>query len=231
MDTYTGPDVGYKPMQGVEYGNGGLVLPAAGSTRVVFFSKAKLMPAKSKEAGHDVWENTDYVSVQQVTEKYPIVLEAHQGHRQRWPNEYEAFLKGREAIPEGTPMNILMPGNEAMVNELRGMAIFTIEQMAEVPDSVVHRIPFGTDMKNRARKYMEAMHGAQGFNKMQGELEKANARAADTERQLADLKEQMSAMNQKDDAADIAALVERVVAAQMGEKRGPGRPRKTEEAA
>lgn len=219
MEGYSGPEVGYKPMAGVSYGNGGLVLPDAGSTRVVFFSKAKLMPAKSKEQGREIWENIDYVSVQQVTEKYPIVLEAHDGHRQRWQREFEAYQKGKEAMPEGTPMNILLPGNEAAINELKSMAIFTIEQMASVPDSVLHRIPFGTDMKVRAMKYLEAVNGSQGFNKMQGEIEKANARAADTERQLADLKEQLASMQNTQPAAsgvspDIAALVATLVAQQ-----------------
>ena len=234
METYTGPDPGYKPMQGVSYGNGGLVRPDADSTRVVFFSKAKLMPAKSRDAGRQVWENVDYVSVQQATEKYPILLEAHDGHRQRWAREYEAYQKGKEALPEGTPMSILMPGNEAVVNELKSMAIYTIEQMAAVPDSVLHRIPFGLDLKNRARKYLEAVNGSQGFNKMQAEIEKANERAADTERQLADLKEQLASMQKPETPSlspDIAALVATLVA-QNAQKTEPktrrGRPPKAD---
>lgn len=230
MGEYAGPEAGYKSI-GLSQGNHGLVMPDPNATKVVFMSKPKLMPAQSKEQGRQIWENVTYVRVHPPGDKYPIELEAHAGHFQRWAREYEAFLAGKQVMPEGTPLNILLPGNEAGVNELNSLGIFTIEQMAGIADSVLHRVPFGMDMKNRAKRYIEAQNGAQGFNKVQGELDKANAKVADMERKFEELQAQMSSMSQAPAATpDITAIVAAAVAAQMGEKRGPGRPRKEEAA-
>ncbi len=231
MGEYAGPEA-FKSI-GLSQGNHGLVMPDPNATKVVFMSKAKLMPAKSKEAGRQIWENVTYVRVHPPGDKYPIELEAHEGHFQRWQREYQAFLQGKQAQPEGTPLTILLTDNEAGVNELNSLGIFTIEQMANLADSVLHRVPFGMEMKNRANRYLDAMNGAQGFNKVQAELDKANAKAIEMERRMEDMLAQMQTMSapKPSEPVDIAAIVAAAVAAQMGEKRGPGRPRKSEQEA
>ena len=233
MGEYTGPDPGYSPV-GLSQGNRGLVLPDPNAVKVVFFTKPKELPYRSKTEGRPIWENQEYVSVLQPGEKSPIVLEAHDGHRQRWKPQYEAFLAGKAAMPVGTPLTIILPGQEATVNELNGLGVFTVEQMAGVSDSVVHRIPFGGEMKVRAQRYLDTLNGAQGFNKVQAELDKTNAKNAEMERELAELKEQMASMAPAPVPAaspDVQALIAALTAqSQTPPPARRGRPPKAEAA-
>lgn len=217
---------------GLSQGDKGLVMPDQSKVNVMFFSKAKLMPFQSKEAGRQIWSNVDMVRVQQPGEKDPIVLEAHDGHKQRWRKEWEAYQAGRKAVPEGTPLTVLFPeGNEAGVLILNALGIYTIEQMAEVSDSVLGNIPFGGEMKLRAGKYVTAINGAQGFNKVQAELDKAKMQTSEMERRMEEMQDQMRQMQQVQPSTPGVdpSLVAALVAAEVARHK-PGRKPKSQEA-
>lgn len=225
---YDGPEPGYTA---AGYGHGGLVVPDQSKVNVMFFSRAKQMAALSKERGMAVWQNVDYVRVQQPGEKDAIVLEAHDGHRQRWPEAYKAYQAGKKVMPEGTPLAILFPeGNEAGIMMLNTVGIFTVEQMAAVSDSVLGNIPFGGEMKLRAKRYVEAMQGSQGFNKMQAEVDREREARQQLERRMEEMQAEMANMQQSQSSHGLDPNVASLVAAlaAQNQPRRRGRPPKAE---
>lgn len=217
---------------GLSQGNKGLVMPDMSKTFVFFFSKPKEFPAQSREAGYPVWKDIEYVRVQQPGERDPVELEAHDGHRQRWPAEYERYKQGKAQIPDGTPLSILLPGSDAMVITMRTLGVYTVEQLASISDSAIGNIPFGGELKQRAKKYLETMNGSQGFNKMQAEVDAAKAETNDLKKMIADLKEQMETMKAPPAPAGafdpnmLQAMIASTVAATQASQPRRGRPPK-----
>lgn len=228
-------------MEGPNYNSVGLdgrgvVMPDPSKAAVFFFSKPKEFPSESRAEGKPVWKNVDYVRVQQPGERDAVVLEATHVHKQRWPKQWEDYQAGKKSIPEGTLTSILFPGDEAIVLNLRQLGIYTVEQLAEMPDSATSNLPFGGNLKQKAIKYLELQNGAQGFNKLQAELQAKDEEIRSMGMKLQDLQEKFHqlAAERGEGASSSSGLspeqVQQMIAAALAAtqtpKRGPGRPPK-----
>ena len=116
--------------------------------------------------------------------------------------KYDAW-KRNEAVPEtGTPLGAWAGVSPEQAAHLRNMGIMTVEDVRDMSEGAFSRLPFPN-----ARKLPQL---AAAFLSSRGEAAK--------DAELAEMRERM-------------AIMEEMIAAQMPEKRGPGRPRKQEEAA
>lgn len=216
--------------------NGELVQADPSKAFAFFFSKPKEMPARSQAEGRSVWEDRDYVRVQQPGERDPVVLEATSAHKARWTREWEAYKQGREVKHEGTPLSVIFPDSEAMILNLRGLGVFTVEELAHIPDSATVNIPFGGTLKQKAAKYIELQNGAQGFNKLNAELESQRAENQSLKLQVEDLQMKFTQLAAEREGAPLPAagglspdMVQQMIAdalAASPPRRGPGRPPK-----
>lgn len=220
--------------------NGAIMLD--GSKAAVWFKReAKHMVAASELEGREVWEERDYVYVQQPGDLSPVRREVQPGDNRRWPNQWQAYQEGRKDVPAGTPISILFPASPSMAKNLESLGIFTIEQLAEVPDSSLVRIPFGGELKEKAKKYIAALNGAEGFNKMQAQLDRERERATSLEMQIAEMQRTMATLQAQRESdpgnnASVSPLqlgpeqIAQIMAAMKAAeppKRGPGRPPRT----
>lgn len=112
---------------------------------------------KSRAAGYEI-----YKEVERVEFIYPgnpntkPVFAVTEEHRQRWPREYEAFKKGEEMAVSGTPIDILPFLKPGMVRQLKALDIFTAEQLANLDDLAIQRIPQGgRRLKELASSYID----------------------------------------------------------------------------
>jgi hypothetical protein len=131
--------------------------------------------------------------------------EGYQVMQARWSiigPKYEAW-KRNEALPEtGTPLGAWAGVSTEQAQVLKRMGITTVEGVRDMSESAIVKLPFPN-----ARKLPQL---AGQFLASQGDAEK--------DRQIAEMQERM-------------AIMEEMLAATMPEKRGPGRPKKQEEAA
>ena len=116
--------------------------------------------------------------------------------------KYEAWKRGQDIPVDGTPLAAWAGVSPEQAAHLRHMGIYTVEGVRDMGEGAIARLPFPN-----ARK-LPALAGE--FLASKGEAEK--------DREIAEMRERM-------------AIMEEMLAAQMPEKRGPGRPRKQEEAA
>ncbi len=116
--------------------------------------------------------------------------------------KYRAWKAGQDIPEDGTPLAAWAGVSPEQAAHLRAMGIKTVEGVRDMNEGAIARLPFPN-----ARKLPQL---AGEFLSSKGEAEK--------DRMIAEMQERM-------------AIMEEMIAAQMPEKRGPGRPKKQEEAA
>lgn len=100
---------------------------------------------------------------------------------ERFRKQYEAFCKGQDLPPEGTPVRTWPAPNREQVIRLLAMGILTVEQLSAVPDSALSNIGLdGRHLRDLARNFIEAGHGAAGLAKKVADLEELTRQQADT---------------------------------------------------
>lgn len=232
-------DDGLGNMGEARLGNNGVV-QLKDNSFAWFETISKHMPAESEVAGHPVYTDIVVVRVQQPGDREPVTREYRKGDERRWPDSWLAFQEKRKPSVEGTPMAILFPASPSMVRNLEGVGIHTIEQLAGTSDTGLGNIPMGDSLRQKAKAFLEARDGADGFNKVQAQLDRERERSNGLEMQIKELTANMATMQaqrESDPGNNVSVspmqitpeLIAAIAAAMpQPERRGPGRP-KTQE--
>jgi len=202
-------------ISGVQFGNDANMF-------VFFFTKAVTNESKSREANTLVVENVDFVHIQHPGERDFQERPAREEDKQRWPNAWRGYKEGKEAIPDGTPVEVLFPGNPAIVATLKHLKIHTIQQLANCSAEAEGRIGMGAgEWKQKAIKFLAAAKDTAAFNKMESELAKRDSQIEVMANQINALTAALNEMKDKRTAGPVE--FETTI---DEPKRGPGRPRK-----
>lgn len=139
---------------------------------VAFHVEAVQNQRKSKEAGRPIFDNVEHVTITFPGDnKRKLVAPAHEIHyvtharrqmtyAERFPEVYKAFRDSGEVLVSGTPLSELPALTEAQRAELRAQKIHSIEQLAQLPDSIVKRMGMGArDMREKAEAYLISASG------------------------------------------------------------------------
>jgi hypothetical protein len=94
--------------------------------------------------------------------------------KQRWPGAYQAWKQKGDGEPGavGTRLEHWPLMTRAQVEEYRYFKIFTVEQLAELPDSTTQKVTGAVKLKQLARLAVEAARGEAPMQRMQAELDK-----------------------------------------------------------
>lgn len=143
----------------------------------LFFTKSVINPIKSRDAGRPIHENVTYVKIQQPGERLNVVERPVQDNdKRRWPESWQAYMSGKTYVPDGTPVEMLFPNHPAIADNLKGLNIFTVEQLASLGGNAIDNIGMGgQEWVNKAKRYMDSADKGKEFNKMQRELEETKA--------------------------------------------------------
>jgi len=141
--------------------------------------------------------------------------------RHQYPNQYAAFLRGEELSPEGTPVEMWPHINASLARTLKSMNIFTVEQLAEVPDTAVGNLMGGRGLRDRAKVYLEASKNTAVADALEHERQRLQDQVTFQQNQTADLAAKLAAMEREMEALRNSAGNDDAPAP----KRGPGRPR------
>lgn len=74
---------------------------------------------------------------------------------------YEAWKKEEEMPVDGTPLaNWPLIKSKRILDQLRMISVFTVEDLAALPDSFLHNVGMGArELRNRAKAYVEMKRG------------------------------------------------------------------------
>lgn len=100
---------------------------------------------------------------------------------ERFHKQYDAFLKHEELPAEGTPIRTWPAPNREQVFRLLALGIQTVEQLSAIPDSGLSNVGLdGRNLRDLARNFIEAGHGAAGLAKKVSDLEELTRQQAET---------------------------------------------------
>jgi hypothetical protein len=132
-------------------------MPASGTVYPRFFMDPVQDILASEQQGRPIFREEERVEIIMAGNPYskPVFRVAHE-HRERWPKEYEAFKKGQEIAPDGTPLEQWPLLKRAMVLELKALNFVTVEQLAAMSDHAAQQIPmYGRRLRELAQAYLD----------------------------------------------------------------------------
>lgn len=115
---------------------------------------------------------------------------------QRWPRSYQIWKATGESTPgaSGTPLDMFPLVTRAQVEELKYFKIFTVEQLADFPDSQMQQFMGAQKLKNMAVVYLQAVEGHKPLLEMQKQLEQRDVQISSLMEQVSKLCDQMEIM-------------------------------------
>lgn len=159
-----------------------------------FYVDKKLMGKASEDAKRPVYEDRVYLELRIVGNRGDVVIhEAKEEHKQRFPEAWAAYQAGHETPHDGTPLTSWPRMTPAMVANLRGLNVFTIEELASLPDIALQKIGMdGMKLRADAQQYLENAMRTADFEAMDTLQAQNETMAA----QLKALSEQLAAMQE-----------------------------------
>lgn len=159
-------------------------------------------PVASAAQGRPIFVQHERVQIIQPGNPNSPVLAVTDEHRNRWPDQYGAFRKGEEVSIHGTPLEQWSYLPRTAVLELKALDLHTVEQVAGLPDSAIHRIGMaGRNIRDMANAYLDDGAAQAITTDALARAEKAEARVATLEKQVEELRPMMDRMH-----SDLMAL-------------------------
>jgi hypothetical protein len=142
------------------------------SLSVKFFLHPRLNPRKTKDAGREIYDEIEMVSIQ-TPGNNKTVHNAPAGdfhwdgnnsrsvtYKARFAEAYGAFKRGTAEMQSGSPLTVLGL-NTAQIAELHAKSVRTVEHLAGMSDTNISRMGHGTrDLVNKARAFVDSTTGA-----------------------------------------------------------------------
>lgn len=135
--------------------------------------------AASELAGRPIYRDAEFIQIFKSRNDV-IDREVRDTDRQRWPRAYAAWKQTGESEPGaiGTKLDYWPQMTRSQVEEFKYFKIFTVEQLAELPDNQVQKISGAVRLKSLAQLYVESAKGEEPFLRMHAELQKRDGEIA-----------------------------------------------------
>lgn len=138
-----------------------------------FYDEAVKDERESKERGYPVFNDVLYIKIQVPNQIDCVPRPARDADKQRFPKSWEAYQTGKEPVDSGFPVDQWPQLTASEVKILQSIQVKTVEQLAELPDSGIHRLgPGGHDMKKRAKRFLDSASEGAALRQRIQELER-----------------------------------------------------------
>jgi hypothetical protein len=122
-----------------------------------------------------------------------------------FPIEWARFEQKKEQKVSGTPIDVWSAISETQKAEFKALHIFTIDQFAQLADSVGNKIMGFNDLRDKARAFIAAAKDSAVFDKIRAETD---AKLAQQEEEMAQLRELVNQLSAKKSGRPKKELVE-----------------------
>ena len=150
---------------------------ADASLRVRFFKHAVFNQAKSEEAGRQIFDEVDYISIVAPGQRNSEhVCKVRDIDKARFPQQWSDYQANQEQRMSGTPLDMWPAVGVAKVAEMNALNVFTVEQLAAIPDTAIGKLGPGTlDLRNKAKAYIDGASENAETKRMGTEIEQLKA--------------------------------------------------------
>jgi len=124
---------------------------------VKFYMGTRKNEERSLDAGHPVFDDVPFVRILVPGDKNTVIdTTVDDTHRRRFARLWQQFVSNAEQTGSGMPMSEWPAITRSQCEELKYMNIFTVEQLAELPDVYGGKIMGFNDLKRKAATYLAA---------------------------------------------------------------------------
>lgn len=144
------------------------------TARPRFYNDAIQNVTLSEKEGRPIYEDKEMIEIRIPGDKlFSFVTQVREQDKQRWPEIYAAFKRGEERASVGTPLehwpNAML--HKSRVAELKAQNIFSVEELASVPDSILPKLGMGArELRDQAKTYIATAKEGAGAAKMAAEI-------------------------------------------------------------
>jgi len=124
---------------------------------------------------------------------------------EEYPIEWARFEQKKEQRVSGTPIDVWSVLSETQKAEFKALHIFTIDQFAQLADSVGNKIMGFNDLRDKARAFIAAAKDSAVFDKIRAETD---AKLAQQEEEMAQLRELVNQLSAKKSGRPKKEMVE-----------------------
>jgi hypothetical protein len=122
-----------------------------------------------------------------------------------FPIEWARFEQKKEQKVSGTPIDVWSAISETQKAEFKALHIYTIDQFAQLADSVGNKIMGFNDLRDKARAFIAAAKDSAVFDKIRAETD---AKLAQQEEEMAQLRELVNQLTAKKSGRPKKEMVE-----------------------
>ena len=162
---------------------------------VTIYNRPVHDPEESRRRGRSWTKGVEYIRIQIPGEKDTVDRPLREDDKMRFPQQYAAFMQGRQHVPDGTPVDLLFPQTPEIGLNLHGLGVHTVEQLAGLTEHGASTIGMGATMwRNKAQEYLRAANGGAGMHRLQKQLETKDSQIETLQNQMSLLKGQLDAL-------------------------------------
>lgn len=154
-----------------------------------FFTEPVELPGKSAEEGRPVYVDRDFVGITNPGSRDEVVRRAEDKAREdefvAWA--YKKWKATQQQPTDGTPLETVPFLNKSQVLELKGVAIHSLETLADAPEQAMQRMMGLRELKKKAQAYLAAAKDSAVVTRLQHELDQRDGKIALMEKQMAEM--------------------------------------------
>jgi len=156
--------------------------------RVSFSTYPHINQDKSSQEGRPIYDDKVYVTIIVPGQQDVVHRLAWRADFERFPRQYAAFKnKENQDHASGTPLKVVPWLTLAQVKELEYFNCYTLEQLANMPDSVASKFMGINGLKKLANDFVIAAKEAAPLTQMRAELDARDNALETANRQIAEL--------------------------------------------
>lgn len=156
--------------------------------RVQFSMYPEIDQAASATEARPIYKDAVYIMIMVPGERDVVHRRAWEKDFDRFPQQYAAFKnKQSQDAVSGTPLKLVTWLTLGQVKELEYFNCFTVEQLANMPDSTAQKFLQINKLKQLAKDYLQAAKEAAPLTAIRAELDSRDNEIATMKKQIADL--------------------------------------------
>ena len=162
--------------------------PAKGQTVVFFYEREVKNNAKTIAEGRPIYDLVPFIKKMIPGDKnLEVDRKASPQDMLNFSSQWEAFKKKQEVPISGTPLEAWPLLDRKQVAEYKAMNIFTVDQIATLPDGYGAKIMGFQGVKQKAANFLAAAKDSGTLEKQAEELAKRDVQIAELQKQMAEL--------------------------------------------
>jgi hypothetical protein len=178
--------------------------PETGKTKVMFRTVQKKDNFQTLEQKRPVFKEVVHIVKIVADPKLRIDRPVREADKEEWPREWAQWEKTRESRILGTPIESWPAISDTQKEEFRAMKLYTVEQVAGLPDSAQNMIGMGFNgLREKAKLFVtQGLNETQTVAKIRAEMSEEKAAM---QKQLDEMKAMLESLTAPKKAEKVSA--------------------------